>query len=216
MMILQLTRESGHPVFRATSAFERGKLDIKAYGKMSARFDDNEGNIEMLLRTVTSVNQLSIYRILADGCKNGDKNSSEESAPSSDGSESSGTLYAKENVRCDTIRAGVSVMPENARCSLVGDRTNSDTDTSTTSTASTTKSAIRRRRKLRLFCRSQNWMAVLQGATGKPAGSIFIFIFNFAVANELLMATCIIREMVVISVSSDCTVSDSGFFSRHS
>ena len=41
-------------------------------------------------------------------------------------------------------------------------------------------------------------MAVLQRATGKPAGSIFIFIFNFAVAdfamaNELeLVATYII------------------------
>ena len=62
-------------------------------------------------------------------------------------------------------------------------------------TASTTKSEIRRRRKLRSLCRSQDWMAVLQRATGKPAGSIFIFIFNFAaadfaMANELeLMAT---------------------------
>ena len=41
-------------------------------------------------------------------------------------------------------------------------------------------------------------MAVLQRATGKPAGSIFIFIFNFAAAdfakaNELeFMATYII------------------------
>ena len=58
--------------------------------------------------------------------------------------------------------------------------------------------AIRRRRKLRLLCRSPDWMAVLQRATEKTAGSIFIFIFNFAVAdfamaNEFkLMATCII------------------------
>ena len=96
MMILQMVTESGHTVFRASSAFERGKLDIKEYGKTSTRFDDNEGNIEMLLRTVISVNQLSIYGILADWCKNWDKNSSEESAPSSDASESSGTLYAKE------------------------------------------------------------------------------------------------------------------------
>ena len=87
---------------------------------------------------------------------------------------------------------------KNARCSLGGDGTNSDIDTSTASTASTTKSAIRRRRKLRLLCRSQDWMVVLQRATGKPSGSIFIFIFNFAVAdfaiaNELeLMATYII------------------------
>ena len=48
-------------------------------------------------------------------------------------------------------------------------------------------------------------MAVLQRATEKPAGSIFIFNFavaDFAMAEELeLMATCIIWEMVVISVS---------------
>ena len=48
------------------------------------------------------------------------------------------------------------------------------------STASTTKSVIRRRRKLRLLCRSQDWMAVLQRVTWNPAGSVFIF--NFVVA----------------------------------
>ena len=96
MMILQMSTESGHPVFRASSAFERGKLDTKEYGKKSTRFDDNEGNIEMLLRTVISVNQLSIYNILAEKCKTWDNNSSQESAPSSDESESSGTFYAKE------------------------------------------------------------------------------------------------------------------------
>ena len=96
-------------------------------------------------------------------------------------------------------------MPENARCPPGGNRTISGADTSTTSTASTTKSATRSRRKLRLLCRSQNWTAVLQRATGKPAGSIFIFNFaaaDFAMANELeLMATYIIWKMVVISVS---------------
>ena len=66
MMIFQLVTESGRLVFRACSAFEKGKLDIKDHGKKSTRFDDNEGNIEMLLRTVISVNQLSIYGFLAD------------------------------------------------------------------------------------------------------------------------------------------------------
>ena len=69
---------------------------MKEYGKKSTRFNDNEGNIEMLLRRVISVNQLRIYRILTDKCKNWDENSSQESAPSSDESESSGTFYAKE------------------------------------------------------------------------------------------------------------------------
>ena len=40
------------PIFRG--AFERRKLDIKEYGKKSTRFDDNEGNTEMLLRTEIS------------------------------------------------------------------------------------------------------------------------------------------------------------------
>ena len=52
---------------------------------------------------------------------------------------------------------------------------------------------------------SQNGMAVLQRATVKLGGSIFIFniaVANFTVAKELeLMAAYIIREMVVISVS---------------
>ena len=106
--------------------------------------------------------------------------------------------YTATRAELSRICRCIKTMPENARCSPGGDRTNSDTDTSTTSTASTTKSAIRRRRKLRLLCRSQDWMAVLQRATGKPAGSIFIFIFNFevvdfAMANNLeLMATYII------------------------
>ena len=54
---------NGRPVFRASSAFERGKLDIKEHGKKSTRFDDNERNVEMLLRTVISVKQLSIHGI---------------------------------------------------------------------------------------------------------------------------------------------------------
>ena len=52
MMILQLVTESGHAVFRASSAFQRGKLDIKENCKMSTRFEDNKGNIEMLLGTL--------------------------------------------------------------------------------------------------------------------------------------------------------------------
>ena len=34
-----------HPVFRASSACERGKLHSIEHGKKSTRFDDNEGNI---------------------------------------------------------------------------------------------------------------------------------------------------------------------------
>ena len=81
--------------------------------------------------------------------------------------------------------------------------------TSRTTTASTTRSAIRRRRKLRFLCRSKNWMAVPQGATGKPAGSIFIFNFavaNFPMANELeLMAAYIICTTRNIVQPATCT-----------
>ena len=79
-------------------------------------------------------------------------------------------------------------MLSNARRSLGGNATITDTDTSRTSTTSTTRSTIRRRRKLRLHCRSENWMAVLQRATGKPVGSVFIFniaVARLTMANEL-------------------------------
>ena len=67
-----MSTESDHPVFRASSAFEKGKLDIKEYGKKSTQFD-NEGNIEMLLRTVISVNQLSICEFWQKSAKTGTK-----------------------------------------------------------------------------------------------------------------------------------------------
>ena len=99
----------------------------------------------------------------------------------------------------------IKTMPWNARRSLGGNATIYETDTSRTSTTSTTKSAIRRRWKLRLLCRSEKWLAVLQRATVNPAGSVFIFNFavaNFTMENELeLMAAHIIWEMMVISVS---------------
>ena len=143
MMILQLVTESGHPVLGASSAFERGKLDIKEYGKKSSRFVDSEGNIEMLRRSAISVNQLSIHGFLEDWCKNWYK----KSAPSSDRSESSGTLYAKAMLEMRRLYREYTQMPENARCSPGGNATISDTGTSTASAASTIKSVIRRRRK---------------------------------------------------------------------
>ena len=89
--------DSDHPIFRATSALERGESRSKEHGKKSTQLNDNERNIEMLLRTVISVNQPSIYEALADLCKELDKNSSEDSAEdSSEDSESSRTLDARE------------------------------------------------------------------------------------------------------------------------
>ena len=62
------------------------------YGKKSTRLSDNDRNVELLLRTFKSVNQLSIYEFVAHWSSYLEKDSSE--VPSSDDSDSSGTLYA--------------------------------------------------------------------------------------------------------------------------
>ena len=59
---------SGHPIFRASSAFQRVKLRSKEGGKKSKHFNGSDENIELLLRTVISANQLSIYGAIADLC----------------------------------------------------------------------------------------------------------------------------------------------------
>ena len=56
----------GHPIFRGTSASERGKLRSKESGKKSIHFNGSTRNIELLLQMVISVNQLSIYGAAAD------------------------------------------------------------------------------------------------------------------------------------------------------
>ena len=67
--------EGGHPICRATSALERGELRSEGKGKKSIHFNDAEETIELILRTIISVNQLSIYRALADLCKELSKDS---------------------------------------------------------------------------------------------------------------------------------------------
>ena len=67
-MMLELA-ESSHPIFRATSAMERGELRSKVKGKKSIHFNGSEENIELILRTVISVNQVSIYGAAADPCR---------------------------------------------------------------------------------------------------------------------------------------------------
>ena len=61
--------ESGHPVFRATSAIERGELKSKGKGVKSIHFNGSDDTIELILRTVTSVNQFSVYEAVADLCR---------------------------------------------------------------------------------------------------------------------------------------------------
>ena len=65
--------ESGHPVFRATSALERGELKSKGGGRKSIHFNGCVETVELILRTVISVNQLSIH--VADLCKELDPDS---------------------------------------------------------------------------------------------------------------------------------------------
>ena len=67
--------ESGHPIFRATSALERGGLRSKEKGKKSIHFHGSEETIELILRTIVSVNQLSIHGAVADVCKELSKDS---------------------------------------------------------------------------------------------------------------------------------------------
>ena len=61
-------RESGHPVFRATSPVSRGTLRSKRGGKFSIHFCADGDTIENVFRTIISVNQLSIYGAVSDLC----------------------------------------------------------------------------------------------------------------------------------------------------
>ena len=86
----------------------------------STQFNDNEGNIEMLLRTMISVNQLSICGALVDLCKELDEISSEDSTEDSfQDSESQGT-QCKRNIKDETVYTEKKAMPQNARCTRGG------------------------------------------------------------------------------------------------
>ena len=61
--------ESGHPVFRGSSALERGDLKSKGKGKLSVHFFGDDKTVAVVLRTIISVNQLSIYGAVADTCE---------------------------------------------------------------------------------------------------------------------------------------------------
>ena len=62
-------KESGHPVFRATSPLSRGVLKSKGGGKLSIHFCADGDTIETVFRTIISVNQLSIYGAVSDLCE---------------------------------------------------------------------------------------------------------------------------------------------------
>ena len=60
--------ESGHPIFQATSPLERRELKSKGGGKKTIYYNGSEETVELILRTVISVNQLSIHGAVADLC----------------------------------------------------------------------------------------------------------------------------------------------------
>ena len=61
--------ESRHPVFRATSPLSRGQLKSKGGGQLSIHYCADLETIETVFRTITSVNQLSLYGAVADMCE---------------------------------------------------------------------------------------------------------------------------------------------------
>ena len=60
---------SGHPIFRATCALERRTLTNKGGGRLSIHFCVDHDTVEVLIRIITSVNQLSICGAAADLCE---------------------------------------------------------------------------------------------------------------------------------------------------
>ena len=60
-------KDSGHPVFRASSALDRRFLKKKG-GRCTIRFSAEPSDAELLFRTIHSANQLSIYGAIADWC----------------------------------------------------------------------------------------------------------------------------------------------------
>ena len=59
--MLQNFAGSGQPIFRCTSALERGELRSKGGGKTSIHFNGSTQDVELLLQMAISVNQLSVF-----------------------------------------------------------------------------------------------------------------------------------------------------------
>ena len=57
---------SGHPMFRGTSALERGELRSKRGRRTTKHCTASDDNVQLLLKMVISVNQLSLHGAVAD------------------------------------------------------------------------------------------------------------------------------------------------------
>ena len=163
MMILQLGTESGHPIFRASSAFERGEQDSQRAAAIQ-RFsqdgmhkkgteslaDHNIGEKEVTLFDRIALERHDFSATRAERLQNAKHWILRLSADGPKKKKTSST--ATRICRC------IETMPEYARCSPGGNAAISETDTSRTSTASTTRSAIRRRRNFDYFVdRKTGW-----------------------------------------------------------
>ena len=100
--------ESGHTRIRATSALERGILRSRDKGKKSIHFNGSEETIELILRTITSVNQLSINAV-ADLCKEQSKDS-----------EVAGKFAAKEDLESVEIPTELLIADPHTNAELQG------------------------------------------------------------------------------------------------
>ena len=67
--MLNTLRESGHPVFRGTSALSRGPLKSNGGKNIDTLQRGADDCRELLLRIIVSVNQLSVYGAVADWCQ---------------------------------------------------------------------------------------------------------------------------------------------------
>ena len=65
--MVDIFKESGHPIFRVSSALDRGFLNKKG-GRCTIHFNAEPSNAELLFRTFRCANQLSIYGAIAEWC----------------------------------------------------------------------------------------------------------------------------------------------------
>ena len=65
--MVQQFKETGHLVFKSTSALSRGILKQRK-GRRTIHFNGVSVNTELLFQTVHSVNQLSAYRAVTSRC----------------------------------------------------------------------------------------------------------------------------------------------------
>ena len=67
-MLLEFA-ESGHPIFRATKSTVQRSTQKKGHGKSLIHHCADLETIETIVRTITSVNQLSLYGAVAEVCE---------------------------------------------------------------------------------------------------------------------------------------------------